>query len=105
MSESISVNVTGAGDHVLVPGQPRTWITLSRVLLTVSVPSNGTIGITGKADSNTRLGPFYMQNGGVLTFSRETIPLMRCEPGEALVVNLNAAGTLGGTLIIDRGQV
>jgi len=30
---------------------------------------------------------------------------MRCDVGEALIVNLDSNGTLGGTLVLERGQV
>lgn len=101
----MSINVTGPGDHVLIPGEDRYWITLTRVLLTVACPANTNLGFTGKADAEVKLGPFYMQNGGTLSFDREQPPLMRCGVGEALVVNLDGAGTIGGTIIIERGQV
>lgn len=103
--ESVSVNITGAGDHVIIPAEPRTWVSVARVLLTCSVPDGGTMGISGKSDGEVRLGPFYMQNGGTLSFAREAIPLMRCDVGEALIVNLDSDGTLGGTLVLERGQV
>jgi len=60
--ESVSVNITGAGDHVIIPAEARTWISVARVLLTCSVPDGGTMGISGKSDGEVRLGPFYMQN-------------------------------------------
>lgn len=105
MSEAISVDISGVGDHVIIPGVARTWITLNRVLLTVSLDAGETMGIIGKADTDVRLGPFFMQNGGTLSFVREIQPLMRCEPGEAMVINLDNDGRLGGTLFIERGQV
>lgn len=104
MSEVLSIDLTGSGDHVLRAGASRTWITLNRVLLTCSSPDNTVLSLSWKSDSDIKLGPFYMQNGGTLTLPAEANPLMRCPFGESLVLCIDGTGTIGGSILIDWGQ-
>jgi hypothetical protein len=106
MSEPVSIDLDSPGEYTIIAGEPRVWITVTRVLLTVVSPDNSPVAIWGKSGSEVRLGPFYMINGGTLSFARETIPLMSVDVGDPLVIELTGAtGKLGGTIIIERGQV
>lgn len=105
MTESISVAIEGEGDHEIMAAMPNSWITLFRTLITVSCPESSALTVIGKSGSTVLLGPFYMRNGGALTFDRENPPLMRCAINEPLVIELKGEGKLGGTLIVERGQV
>lgn len=96
----VSVNVTGAGDHVLYPatsGGLKVW----RILLTCDKTGSAPVQIQFKSGTTSQPGPIDLVDGGSVSLGMERRRWVMVQPGEDLVLNLSVDATIKGALTIE----
>ncbi len=90
------INFTGAGDHTLVAAPPTpSFIEVSHYRVTVDSPTVLTFTSGASGDVLDKCYATVASGGGISTpFTYDA--LLRCNPGQALVVNSSSAVNVGG---------
>lgn len=99
-SVGVAVEVSGAGDHVLVAGHPGKVIKVFRIVLTLTTPDDNPIDLQFKSGTTDLNGPIQLYSGGAITLELNQRRWLMTWPGEDLIVNLSGAGRLTGGLTV-----
>lgn len=100
-SIGVAVDVSGAGDHVLMAGTPSKFIRVFRLVLTLTRPDENAYGdVQFKSGSTPLLGPLQLKGGATITLELNQRRWLMTEVGQDLVVNLGGAGRLTGGLTV-----
>lgn len=95
----IAINISSSGDNIVVaPDNSRQIIYVNS--FTLSFAADTAAVATFKSGSRALSGPVTFLDW--VQDPREGAPIYITDPGQNLIINLGAAGTLGGTLWITR---
>lgn len=96
----ISVNVSGAGDHILHEALPGQIVKVFRIVLTCETEIEGGVDVQFKSGSDMLPGPLHVYDGGTIVLGMERRRWVATEIGENLVLNLSGDATIKGALTI-----
>lgn len=99
----VSVDITGAGDHAVIPAVAGQRTIPNRALLTFSHAAAQSLPVTFLSGSNIMTGPFYVTDGGEIRYNIADGYPLKMGAGEALNIRLVAGLSCAGYIEYELG--
>lgn len=97
-----SIDISGSGDHVIVPSVPGRMIMATRILLTFSHAAEQALRVTFKDGSKVIGGPFYVSDGGDIDYTRGPAASYVFE--DDFIINLDEGLSASGMIEYEVGS-
>ena len=103
--QRISVDISGAGDHEIVSSSSGQIIQVHKMLLTFSHASDAALAVEFLSGARVVAGPFYVMNGGEISYLEIAGQTMDIREGESFYIRLPANLACGGIFDYDIAVV
>lgn len=99
----VSVDITGAGPHAVLPVEPNEINIVHRMLLTFSHAGTQALPVTFLANSTIIAGPFFVLDGGELEYNAGGEQRLPLKVGDTLNIELEAGLSCAGIIDYELG--
>lgn len=96
-----NVDITGTGDHLIIPAVVGKSVRVWRIILTGDVPADGKIKLRFKADSTFLNGTFFLYRGSGAMLGAEARSWIMTTPGQSVSINLSGASDVAGSMLAE----
>lgn len=96
-----NVDVTGAGDHIIVPAVPGKIVRVWRIILTGDVSGDGKVKLRFKAGGAFLNGTFFLYRGSGAMLGAEARSWIMTTPGQDVSLNLSGAADVAGSMLAE----
>lgn len=101
-----SVDISGAGDHTVIPGVAGQSILVHETLLTFSHGGVEALRVWFKTSSEIKAGPFYVNDGGKIRYENiDGAKRYLGPPGEPMIIALDPGLSCAGDVYYEMGAV